>query len=168
MRRTLLIAYAGVFTALTTVATILIQIPVPQTKGYINLGDTMVILSGLLLGSLAGFIAGGVGSALADIVSGYGHWAPFTLVIKGLEGLIVGIFAKKGRVVTLLGTIIGGTVMVIGYFIVEYFLYGLGGALAELPGNIFQAVSGIVLANITYSILGRRIQKILAHPSNPY
>ena len=33
-------------------------------------------------------IAGGIGSALADILTGYSHWAIFTLIIKGLEGYI--------------------------------------------------------------------------------
>ena len=95
VRRSFMLSVTSLMTALTTVLTIIIQIPVPQTKGYINLGDAMVMLSGALFGPLVGFVAGGVGSALADIVSGYAHWAPFTLLIKGFEGLVVGIFAEK-------------------------------------------------------------------------
>lgn len=155
MKPTIFVACVGVFTALTTVATVMIQIPVPQTRGYINLGDTMVMLSGLLLGASAGFIAGGLGSALADLATGYWHWAPFTLIIKGLEGAVIGLFARKGGLVAVLGTIIGGLLMVLGYFTVEYFLYGLGGALVEAPGNVFQAVAGMLLANITYKVISR-------------
>jgi len=155
LKSAVFVAYVGVFTALTTVATIMIQIPVPQTRGYINLGDTMVMLSGLLLGASAGFIAGGLGSALADMATGYLHWAPFTLVIKGLEGAVIGFLARKGGWMAVLGTIIGGLLMVLGYFTVECFLYGLGGALVEAPGNVFQAVTGMLLANVAHKVISR-------------
>jgi hypothetical protein len=90
MNKTQKLVLAALLTALVTVATIAFQVPVPATKGYINLGDTVIFLAALLLGPRYGAIAGGVGSALADLLSPYAAWAPFTLVIKGLEGFIVG------------------------------------------------------------------------------
>ncbi|QOJ78760.1 ECF transporter S component [Infirmifilum lucidum] len=146
-RRAVLVAESSVMAALTAVATMIVQIPVPETRGYINLGDTMVMLSGVLFGPLVGAVAGGVGSALADVLSGYSWWAPFTLVIKGLEGFVVGLIAQKGgRLRTLAGCALGGAIMVLGYFAVEYVLYGAG-AFAELPGNVFQALAGIAVAS---------------------
>ncbi|MGH2436917.1 MAG: ECF transporter S component, partial [bacterium] len=79
--------------ALTTAATMVIRIPVPATQGYLNLGDSMVYVSALLFGPLAGLVAGGIGSALADWLGGYAQFALYTLVIKGLEGLLVGLIA---------------------------------------------------------------------------
>ena len=76
-----LLTLTGMLTALTTVATIVIQIPTP-TKGYVNLGDTIVNISGWLLGGFYGGMAGGIGSALADIITGYAIYAPATLIIK--------------------------------------------------------------------------------------
>ncbi|RDD53398.1 MAG: ECF transporter S component [Candidatus Korarchaeota archaeon NZ13-K] len=149
------VAIVGVMAALTTVATMIVQIPTPATKGYINLGDTMVMLAGSLFGSLAGSIAGGVGSALADLLSGYGHWAPFTLVIKGIEGYIAGLSRERRGLLKLLILILAGAEMVLGYFLVEVLLYGLGGALAEVPGNSFQAVSGVVFAYILTPVVRR-------------
>ncbi len=143
--------------ALTAVATMIIQIPTPQTRGYINLGDTMVMLSGMLFGPVVGFLAGGIGSAAADMLSGYAHWAPFTLIIKGTEGAVVGLAYKRSGVLLLVATMMAGFIMVAGYFAVEVVLYGFGGALAELPGNTFQAISGIVFANI----VGRIIKKLI-------
>ncbi|MGN1083913.1 MAG: ECF transporter S component, partial [Lachnospiraceae bacterium] len=70
----------ALFTALVCVATIIIQIPSPM-QGYVNLGDCIILLSAWLLGPLYGFFAGGVGSALADLLTGYSHYAPGTLVI---------------------------------------------------------------------------------------
>lgn len=81
----------AVITALVAVATLLIRIPVPVTQGYINLGDAVVITAALLMGPRTGLIAGGIGSALADWLAGCAHWAPFTLIIKGLEGYLVGL-----------------------------------------------------------------------------
>jgi uncharacterized membrane protein len=148
------VATVGILAALTTVATMIIQIPTPQTRGYINLGDTMVMLSAVLFGPAVGAAAGGIGSALADLASGYAHWAPFTLVIKGIEGMIAGLFSMRRRpILTIIGTIIAGAEMVLGYFIVECFIYGLGGALAEVPGNSFQAASGIIFSNIVGKII---------------
>jgi len=81
------IALLAIMTALATIMTIVIQIPYPGTSGYFNFGDTMVMLAGLLLGPVGGFIAGGFGSALADVATGYTFYAPITLVVKGLDGI---------------------------------------------------------------------------------
>jgi uncharacterized membrane protein len=83
------------FIALVTASTLLIKIPVPVTQGYINLGDAAVIIAALLFGPRTGLIAGGIGLALADWLGGYAHWAPFTLIIKGLEGFLVGLIATR-------------------------------------------------------------------------
>jgi len=85
------VALTALLLALTCVATMVVRVPVPATQGYFNLGDTMVFVSALLFGPQVGMIAGGLGSGLADVLGGYPHWAPFTLVIKGLEGLVVGV-----------------------------------------------------------------------------
>ena len=72
---------AALFTALTTVMTMVIQVPSPM-QGYVNLGDCGVLLSAWVLGPVWGGAAAGVGSMLADLLSGYAHYAPGTLVIK--------------------------------------------------------------------------------------
>lgn len=144
--------------ALTTAATMAVRIPVPATQGYINLGDSIVYVSALLFGPLAGLLAGGIGSALADVLGGYAQFAPYTLVIKGLEGLLVGLVvwrlakgvraSASGIASAIAAIVIGGAVMVSGYFIVEAYVMKLGvaAASAEVPGNIFQVVGGLIVA----------------------
>ena len=51
---------SGLMAALVLVGTMLIQVPTP-TKGYIHIGDSMVYLSGVLLGPIAGSIAAALG-----------------------------------------------------------------------------------------------------------
>ncbi|MGI5840370.1 MAG: ECF transporter S component [bacterium] len=143
----------SLFIALVTIATMVFKIPTFATSGYINLGDSMIFVGALLLGSRLGLLAGGFGSALADILLGYAHWAPFTLLIKGLEGLLVGYLAHKGFVserpnlaLTVLWLALGGAVMVGGYFITEVILYGYVAALAEVTGNLFQAAGSVIIS----------------------
>lgn len=146
------IAIMGIMTALVCVGTLLIKIPLPQTKGYINIGDSMIFFSALCFGFRVGGFAGGVGSALADLIGGFGNWAPFTLIIKGIEGILVGKLAKRNKIFALA---VGGSEMILGYFLVELFVYGYGAAIAELPGNIFQAVFGIIVALLLYKAVGK-------------
>ncbi|MBE3577295.1 MAG: ECF transporter S component [Limnochordales bacterium] len=148
-----LLAYGGLGMALVAVGTIVIHIPMPGTEGYVNVGDTFIFLIAATFGPLLGLIAGGFGSALADLILGYPHWAPFTLVIKGLEGLLVGwLLSRTGQtttsrpgIVTVLVYILGAVWMVLGYTVVEIFIYGWGAALGSIPGNSLQGGVSVVL-----------------------
>ena len=62
------LALTGLFAALGCVATMVLQIPSP-TGGYLNLGDTVVVLGAWILGPVYGAVAGGVGPAMADLLS---------------------------------------------------------------------------------------------------
>ncbi len=143
---TLIVAQA-VIAALIAVATFLIQVPIPATKGYLNFGDIAIFVSALTFGPIVGGFAGGVGSAISDIASGYAYFSPFTLIIKGIEGLIAGLIANKisGKR-DIIAVVIGGAEMVSGYFLAEFFGLSEGwAALSEVPFNILQVtVGGIV------------------------
>ncbi|MDY6044388.1 MAG: ECF transporter S component [Peptoniphilus sp.] len=146
----------AMFIALTTVATIAIQIPIPSTHGYVNIGDTLLICAGLLMGKAAGGIVGGLGSALADLLTGYTFYAPITLVVKGLEGFIAGILREKTSLPLLVCAIASGVVMACGYLVAETFiLYNFPTALASFVPNIVQGLAGSVLASILYPLLAK-------------
>jgi uncharacterized membrane protein len=87
----LIVLLAGATAALT----IVVRIPIPGTGGYLNFGDIGVIFCGLFLGKKYGAIAGGVGSALADIIGGFFIFAPITLVAKGLEAFLAGLISER-------------------------------------------------------------------------
>ncbi len=146
------LVYYSMGIALTLLLTWVFQIPYIVKDGYLNLGDVGVLLSGLLFGPIGGMVSGAVGSSLADIVSGFALYAPFTFVIKGIEGLVVGLLNRKGKKLhTFIICLFSALLMVLGYFITEWFLYGLGGALTNVPGNLLQAVVGASLASLIYS-----------------
>jgi len=93
--KTMRLSMAAVFTALVFVATTVFSVYVPQTRGFFNIGETMVFTTALLCGPLIGAFAGGVGSMLADIALGYWYYAPATLIIKACEGGLVGLLSKQ-------------------------------------------------------------------------
>lgn len=88
------IILTGLMTALVTVATMAISFPIPFTNGYIHLGDSMIFISVLVLGWKYGAFASGFGSFMADMFLGYAHWAPWTLCIKGLMAVVMGIMIQ--------------------------------------------------------------------------
>lgn len=138
--------------ALTTVMTMVVQIPIAAGNGYLNLGDMVVFLAALMLGKKGGFIVGGLGSALADLILGYSHYAPITLIVKGLEGFIAGYLleTKVGKKAKVLPLIIGGVLMAVGYYIAEIFMYGTKAALVGLPVNTLQGLLGAVAAILLF------------------
>ena len=157
------LALAAALAATTAVATMMVRVPIPATNGYLNFGDIMVFTSALLFGRLVGGLAGGIGSAIADMI-GYPPFAPYTLLIKGLEGFVAGsIRDGKSNRRDFLGWLVGAIVMVSGYFLAEAYALGLGipAAVGEVPFNIVQVLSGAVVAIPLTRGLRNRIPKIL-------
>lgn len=145
------------FAALTCLATLVIQIPSPLS-GFMNLGDALVLTSAVLLGPVYGTAAAGIGSCLADVLSGYVVYAPATLVIKSLMALVLCLFLRvihRPRFLAgLLGAIAAETVMVLGYFAYDAFFLGFGmGAAVGIPANLIQAALGIVITMCLVPIL---------------
>ncbi len=154
------IVMAAMFAALCCVATMIIKIPSPL-KGYLNLGDCIVLLAGFMLSPLYGFLAAAVGSALADVFSGYALYAPATFVIKGVMALIAcygfKLLCKKTDSVSsrIISGIVAETVMVLGYFVFEGFLYGFVPSAVNIPANAIQGVAGIVLGVILAKVFDK-------------
>ena len=144
------IVLSALLASLVCVATMLIKIPSPL-KGYLNLGDCVVLLSGWVLSPVYGFLTAGIGSALADIFSGYIIYAPATFVIKGLMALVAYFTCRviSGKLNNIISRIISGTLaeilMVGGYFVFEGFLYGFIPSLVNIPANAMQGVAGLIL-----------------------
>lgn len=159
------IAFMALFTALVTVATFVIQIPSPAGQGYINIGDTMIFLCAALFDPLFALVAGGLGSALADLFSGFAAYAPFTLAVKGLEGLFAALLVrlfKKTKMPFFVNCTasmaVGGLWMSVGYCLAETVMFGWTLGVANMPYNLIQAginlVLGVALATAFKNIRG--------------
>ena len=155
---------SALMAALVYVATSIIQIPSP-VNGYVNLGDCFVLLSGWLLGPWYGAAAAGIGSMLVALLSGYGHYVPGTLIIKGVDALAAAlIFRAMGRSKTALlvsGTV-GEIIMVVGYFFYASLILGKGrAAAASIPGNIVQGIAGVAIGMALAMVLQKTKSSVI-------
>lgn len=148
------IILSGLLVALVFVATkfINIRLPLSINGGLIHLGNTVLFMAAILFGKKKGAIAGAFGMGLFDVLSGWLAWAPFTFVIRGVMGYIIGRMAwahgrKGGNVVwNLIGILLAGVWMICGYYMTEVVLYGHWVTpLTSIPGNVIQLVVGAVL-----------------------
>lgn len=155
------ITLSGLLATLTFIMTRYFSIPTAIT-GNINIGDSIVLLSGLILGPLYGGLAAASGSAFADLVSPYAIYSPATFVIKGLVAVTVSILFKKFRKLNLrlnllVSSAIAEVIMILGYFLFEAFVLDFGVVVAsyQIINNLVQAVASIIIVSIIYSTLSK-------------
>lgn len=159
------VVIASLFAALVCVATMVVKIPTPL-KGYANLGDCVVLISGWLLSPGFAFLSAGIGSALADVFSGYAIYAPATFFIKGVMAVVAflifsALSKKTGSLLSrLVGGIIAELIMIGGYYVFEGFLYGFAPSVVNIPANAIQGVVGLVLAILIIKITDTRKIKL--------
>ena len=165
--RTRLLAMTALFAALGCVATTVIKVPSP-TGGYMNLGDTAVLLGAYFLGPAYGALAGGIGPALADLLGGYPMYVPGTLLIKAVMAVTAGLLYRLLRRRGLPGVIACGAAgevpMVLGYWLYDALLVSVGGgafgnalvgAAVGIPSNLAQAAFGAAASTLLLAALRR-------------
>jgi len=170
--KSLFVSILGIFTAMTTICTIVLRIPInPATGQYFNFGDTAVMIVGLIFGPWAGLFAGGFGSMFGDVIAEFTGspgaivFAPFTFIAKGLEGFIVGLLANprkremKPRKSDLIGALCGGIPVIIVYFVVEIYLISFEWALIEMPWNFVQIISALIISNVVLKSIWPQLSK---------
>ena len=157
------VVLSALFCAVICLATMIIKIPTPL-KGYINLGDGAVLLAAWILPSGFAFLAAGIGSALADIFSGYIVYAPITFLVKGIMTILAYLVFKAIKQENLFSRVLSAVTaeifMILGYFIFEGFMYGFLPSLANIPANALQGIAGALLSILTISHLKKAISKI--------
>jgi uncharacterized membrane protein len=154
------LSYAAIAAAIVFVVTWVLKVPIPGTSGYINLGDSMIYFSAYMLGGPLGAAAASIGSALADLASGYAVYIPATFILKGLMGLSFGMmaFRKKLGLYTA-AAFIGGAIMTVGYAIFETIVFGFAYAVTSIPWNLVQWAGGVIVALVLYPV-AQRIQRV--------
>lgn len=133
----------AIMTALVYTATIIVRIPTPG--GMVHLGDFMIFVSVLMLGTKKAVFASGVGMFLVNVLGGFIHWAPFTLVIKATMAFIAGAIIEKAgntsKKTCLLAFTAASIFMVIAYFFAGILVATLimGDAIGVRAGILFAA-----------------------------
>ena len=159
----------ALLTALVFVATafINIRLPILASGGLVHLGTVMLFVTAIVFGKEKGAIAGAVGMGIFDLSSGWALWAPFTFVVRGIMGYMVGAIAwsksKNGNSLSLnlFAVILSSVWMIAGYYATEGILYGNWvSPAASIPGNVTQIVLGLILGLPIAKILKRYIKYI--------
>lgn len=137
------VALYGILTALTAAVTYASYLPFSPTKGYFNIGDSMVFFSALTLGWRTGAICGGIGSATADVLLGSGIYAPLTLVAKGAEGLVSGVLGRRKPS--------RGWVLVLGAVIIVLAVVAM--TLPKFPGDVLGIDMMVIQVAVVLAVL---------------
>jgi len=160
------VAISGMLAALVALATMLFKLPVPIARGYVHLGDALILFSAMLVGPVAAPV-GGVGSALADLLTGYPMYVLPTLCIKAFVGFLAGwrlnLFRRRALLRCALAFTMAELTMVAGYFLYEGFVYGFAVAVSAAPMNLVQAASGVILGCVLFPV-ARRVAPITQTP----
>ncbi len=153
---------SALFASLICIATMIIKIPTPL-GGYVNLGDGIILICAWILPPAFSFLAAGIGSALADLFSGYIIYAPITFLIKGLVAVFAYLVFKFLHTKPLISRIISGAlseiIMILGYYLFEGFLYGFIPSLANIPANAVQGLVGIIIGTLLINYVKRLTER---------
>ena len=150
------IALGALFIAATVVAT-KIQVPVPSYRIYFNLSEALIYTAALCMGARIGAISGAVGAGLAELIGAYSFWTPITIVIKGVEGYVVGRLSRDGTLGSSIKAVIAGAiVMIIGYGLAVWLIVGWVAVPAEIGIDIAQTgIGGLIAIPVS-----RRLKKV--------
>jgi uncharacterized membrane protein len=137
----------GVLTAGSAILTIYFM--VPYAIGYFNLGDVLVLSFGIVFTPVLSLLAG-IGPMIGDYALGYGLFAPFTLVIKGTEALIVALlYWRLPHKLKFVAFLLGGLFMAFAYGFA--YVFTSGGAWGAFFTYILpDSLQGIVSAILAY------------------
>lgn len=165
--RTNQLVITALFIAITYIFTAFINVRLPfgGNGGLIHLGNVPLFLAAILFGRKVGAVAGGVGMALFDLLSGWTAWAPFTLVIVAAMGYTVGAIMEKKQRNTHLWCVIAMAlallIKVAGYYLAELILYGNPIVpLGSIPGNIIQVSTAAVMVLVVVVPLQKAVIRV--------
>lgn len=139
------IVTVAMFAALVTGLTFFPKIPIPG-GGYVHLGDAMIYLAASFLPFPYAIAAAAIGGGLADLLSGYAAYAPFTILVKALLTITFTyknekILSKRNFIAPLAGLIITPGI----YFATDWILYGIGAATPGIIWNVCQAAASMIV-----------------------
>ena len=163
----LFLTVTALFIALTYLFTafINVRLPIAANGGLIHLGNVPLFIGAVIFGKKTGMLAGGIGMGLFDLLSGWTLWAPFTLVIVGLMGYVVGRMTEKEshqNYFWYVASIAAACVIkIVGYYLAEVIIYGnLLAPAASIPGNLVQIAVAAVIVLIAIGPLNKAARKV--------
>ncbi|MFA6368521.1 MAG: ECF transporter S component [Bacteroidales bacterium] len=151
------ISFTSIMMALIYLSTQFLAIPYPN-GGYYNLSDALIIFTAIYVGPIESIIAGTIACSLADLFGGYGVFVPFTIIAKGLEGLIsflIYYLLRNKKHIKYIALPIGALFMILTYFIAYIIMFGINYACISSLFDLIQGFSGVLIAYVLLKALKR-------------
>jgi uncharacterized repeat protein (TIGR04002 family) len=152
------VVLAGLFTAMIFVVTAYFPRIPTVVHGYIHFGDSVIYMAACLLNQPGAAVSAALGGFLADALTGYFAWAPFTAIIKAV--LTLPFTVLGGRTLSLrnfLATLAAFPITIGGYYLAAWMITGDKAApLAEVPSNALQAGASMLI----YIVVAAGIDKM--------
>lgn len=145
-KKTRFLAVSALFAALITAAG-MIHLPLYSSQGYVHLADGILYLASSILPFPYAVMSAVTGGILSDTLSGYFSWIPFTAIIK-IMNVLPFLMLKKGKsnIKAVIAAVLSGVITCVMYLLASRILYGnMAAAVADLPGNIIQAIVGAII-----------------------
>lgn len=141
----------GMMTAICVLGT---MIKIPYGAGaMVHLGTAALFTTALLFGGVRAGLAGAFASALFDMIGGFFLYTPWSFVIKGIAGLIVGGISHSGgskgksMVKNILACIAGAVWTLAGYLVAWTAVIGsFEAALLNAPSSLITSTAGTLVA----------------------
>jgi len=136
----------------------ILHIPTPATGGYIHLGDSFLYLAASILPTPFAIVAGGIGEAMSDAMTGSVVYALPTFLIKTAMVLCFSSVGKK--IITkrnITAAVAAGVICIAGYYLTEVILYrNFISPLVEIPANLVQATASAAV----YFMVGNALDRV--------
>ncbi|MDR1917284.1 MAG: TIGR04002 family protein [Synergistaceae bacterium] len=140
------VVIAGLFTGLIFIMTAYFP-RIPTARGYIHIGDAAIYLAASILPQPAAALSAALGGFLADAMTGYMIWAPYTFAIKAC--LTLAFTSKKGTIMgirNVFAAAVAFPITIGGYYAAAWIMTGdMIVPLAEVPANAVQAAGSMAL-----------------------
>lgn len=160
--------YISLLSALCAIATT-IKVDLPN-GAMAHMGSAALFTISSVFGGLYGGLAGAIGSGLFDLLMGHSAYTPFSIVIKGGVGLIIGLLTvgfryQKGNppsiVKVLIAMLIGAVLTALGYLVAwAVVLGGWQAGIVRLPASFITSGVGIIVSIFLIPILKRALKNL--------
>lgn len=165
------IVYSGVLAAMCAIAT---SLKIPFGVGaMVHLGTAFLFTVGICFGGVYAGLAGAIGSAFYDLLMGFSPYTPWSFVVKGTAGFIVGSVAKgvwpapitsatshNWAWRALLGCILAATWTLGGYIVAWWQITGsLAIAFGNIPSSLMTSGVGVAVAMVLSPKLRKSVNR---------
>ncbi|MFT8871681.1 MAG: ECF transporter S component [Sporolactobacillus sp.] len=160
------IVLVALFAAITYLGISVFRIPLPAAVGapFIHFGNSLLVLSVLLLGGVRGGLAGAIGLGFFDLTSGYASTSPVTVILAFIVAAIVAgtfkLFKHNDKIVNIfIIAIVAGISKIVLEFIHgtltllftgSAFGAAVINAFTSLPATAINAVSTVIIVTVLY------------------